>query len=115
MKKLSDILPAVLDQYGITMNQGDREMKVCEEYSELIEDGMIAMVTSGMDCDCVEWENEVSIVKAEDADKRADSEREWADGPISIKWMKPSEAAKLNKTSRDRIAEAHEDGHPWSV
>ena len=26
MKRLREILPAVLDQYGITMNQGDREM-----------------------------------------------------------------------------------------
>ena len=90
-------------------------MKIAEENNELIEDGRIAMVTSGMDCDCVEWENEVSLVKVEDADKRAASEYEWADGPVSIEWMKPSEAAKLNKTSRDRIAAAHEDGHPWSV
>ena len=85
------------------------------EQTDLVESGMIAMVTSGMDCDCVEWENEVTIMPVGKAHSREQEEYEWADGPITVKWMKPSEALKLLKKTRDRIASAYEDGHPWSV
>ena len=85
------------------------------EQTDLVESGMIAMVTSGMDCDCVEWENEVSIMPVGEAHQAEESEYAWADGPLTVEWMKPSEALKLLKTTRDRIASAQEDGHPWSV
>ena len=85
------------------------------EQADLVESGMIAMVTSGMDCDCVEWENEVTIMPVGEAHQAEESEYEWADGPITVEWMKPSEALKLVKKTRDRIASAHEAGHPWSV
>ena len=85
------------------------------EQADHVESGMIAMVTSGMDCDCVEWENEVTIMPVGEAQTAEESEYAWADGPLTVKWMKPSEALKLLKPTRDRIASAHEDGHPWSV
>ena len=85
------------------------------EQTDLVESGMIAMVTSGMDCDCVEWENEVTIMPVGEAQTAEEREYAWADGPLTVKCMKPSEALKLLKTTRDRIASAHEDGHPWSV
>ena len=85
------------------------------KYTDLVESGMIAMVTSGMDCDCVQWENEVTIMPVGEAHEAEESEHAWAEGPLTVKWMKPSAALKLLKTTRDRIASAHEDGHPWSV
>ena len=83
--------------------------------ADLVEDGMVALVISGMDCDGVEWSNDVTIVPALVAAMREANEYAWADGPIDIVRMAPSEAMKLEYHSRDRVAAAHEDGHPWSI
>ena len=83
--------------------------------ADLVEGGMVALVISGMDCDGVEWSNDVTIVPELVADMREANEYAWADGPIDIVRMAPSEAMKLEYHSRDRVAAAHEDGHPWSI
>ena len=83
--------------------------------ADLIEDGMVALVSSGMDCDGVEYHNDVTIVSELEADKVEHDEYAWADGPIEIVRMAPSKALKLTRTTRDRVAAAHEDGHPWSI
>ena len=89
--------------------------KLAKREHDLIEDGMVALVSSGMDCDGIEWFNDVTIVPELEADKREHDAYAWADGPINIVRMAPSEAMKLEYTSRDRVAAAHENGHPWSI
>ena len=89
--------------------------KLAKRQADIVEDGMVALVSSGMDCDGVEWSNEVTIVSELEADKREHDAYAWADGPIDIVRMAPSEAVKLECTSRDRVAAAHENGHPWSI
>jgi len=78
---------------------------------ELTENGEIAVVVSGRDCDGVEYHNRVSIVPVEEADACEAGEEEWADGPIYFERMRPSEAKTLEYSSRDLVAEAHENGH----
>ncbi len=89
--------------------------KLAKRQADLVEDGMIALVSSGMDCDGVEYHNDVTIVSELEADKREHDAYAWADGPINIVRMAPSDAMKLEYGSRDRVAAAHEDGHPWSI
>lgn len=81
------------------------------------EHGKVALVESGMDCDCVSYGNHATVL---DADLKAveahiDSALSWADGPMHFCLMTPSEAALLKPRSRDLAAEAHEDGHPHSI
>ncbi len=81
------------------------------------ENGFIAIVNSGMDCDCSRWDNRVSIVKADlhSVTKWIDSFYDYAEGPQSHYLAKPSEAKKLKSSSRDLALEAYEDGHSHVV
>jgi hypothetical protein len=80
-------------------------------------DNFVAIVESGMDCDCVQYSGKVSLVRADwrAVQEHIDHASKWADGPISFGIMPPSEAQSVRYWSRDRVAEAHENGHPWSV
>jgi hypothetical protein len=78
---------------------------------------MIAIVHGGRDCDGVEVTGNVTLVPA---DWRAviawdDAQARSADGPYWWHITKPSDAAKVKPTWRDRVLEAHECGHPWSI
>lgn len=84
---------------------------------ELAEDGKLAVVWSGRDCDCVAYSGSVSIV---DANWRAvvahiDQAYEWADGPCYYGFERPSVAEDIEHESRDLALEAFEDGHPYSI
>ncbi len=81
------------------------------------EDGEIAVVTSGMDCDCSRWEDDVRLVPAtvSAVDKWLDDFYAGAEGPQGHRLMRPSEAKLLRRTSRDLALEAFEDGHAHSV
>tara|TARA_R100000808_G_scaffold21585_1_gene46604 strand:+ start:3348 stop:3746 length:399 start_codon:yes stop_codon:yes gene_type:complete len=85
-----------------------------EEYIErhLDENGKVALVESGMDCDGVEYENEVTIVDSNKTLDAIDDKAEWADGPMRFFIMRVSDAEKLKPYKRDRGTEAHENGHP---
>jgi hypothetical protein len=80
-------------------------------------DYFVAIVESGMDCDCVQYSGKVTLVLADwrEVVKHMDDAEHWADGPIRFAIVAPSEAQGIRYTSRDRIAEAHENGHPWIV
>jgi acylphosphatase len=81
----------------------------------LAEDGMVAVVESGMDCDCVRYRNVVRIIPAEEADAYIRKSIEWADGPIHHYIERPSVALKLEYDSRDLAMEGFENGNSYSL
>lgn len=80
---------------------------------ERAEDGKVAVIESGRDCDCVEYSGRVHIIDATvEAFIWLDSQiGDWADGPYRLGIVKPSEAKTVEYTSRDLVLEAMEDGH----
>ena len=94
-----------------------RRMTIIRQVKEFAEQGKIAMVNSGMDCDCSRWENSVSVIRAtvESVDKWVDDFYKNAEGPQSYRLERPSVAKKLQRSSRDLALEAFEDGHQHVV
>jgi len=90
---------------------------ILRQVVEYAENGKIAMVNSGMDCDCSRWENSVSIIRAtvKSVDKWVNDFYANAEGPQSCRLERPSVAKKLQHSSRDLALEAFEDGHPYSI
>ena len=81
------------------------------------EDGQVAVVWSGRDCDCVRYDNVVYTIPC-DWRSIMDHVQEtysWADGPCSYYLERPSVADKLRYSSRDLALEAFEDGHPHYI
>lgn len=87
------------------------KIKACSE------DGKIAIVTSGMDCDGVKYSGQVHYIEAIPVVVQHgwDEAEKWADGPIYQHIIKPSEARTIEYTSRDLGMEAFENGHPYSL
>ena len=79
--------------------------------------GYVAVVHGGRDCDGVETNNEVIYCDATLHAVQAEVDRlyQWADGPVWWRIERPSVALKLTPTWRDRVMEAFEDGHPYSI
>lgn len=84
---------------------------------ELAENGLIAVIESGRDCDGVEYEGSVYVIEASvDAYEALDDDiGKWADGPYRLQIARPSDAESVEYTSRDLVMEAHEDGHRHSI
>jgi len=84
---------------------------------ECAENGRVAVIESGMDCDCVQYTGHVHDFPSDTVGfygALADM-YSWAEGPISWRIVKPSESHFIERTSRDLIMEAHENGHPHVV
>lgn len=81
------------------------------------ESGQIALVESGMDCDCVSYSGLVRMVPANTPalERAIDQAYANAEGAISLRVMRPSEAASIDYASRDLAAEAYENGHAHIV
>lgn len=81
------------------------------------EGGQVAVVESGMDCDCVAYDGRVHIIDATPVAFDALDRRiaEWADGPYRLRIVSPSEAEHIHPESRDLVLEAHENGHPHHI
>lgn len=77
----------------------------------------VALVRSGMDCDGVQYVNDVCYVRAHwrDVIERIDNDCAYADGPMNHIIVAPSYARKLKPYSRDLLTEAFENGHAWSL
>lgn len=79
------------------------------------QDGRIRVEESGRDCDCVEYSGHMhecdATVRA--FEKLSDDIYQWADGPFRLTIV-PWDA-QIERTSRDLVLEAHEDGHPHSI
>lgn len=81
------------------------------------EKGEVAIVRSGMDCDCSTF-CDVSHVNANwyDVETYINEDQSWADGPVSYSLITPAEEAEFNPPpSRDLALEAFEDGHSHIV
>lgn len=81
------------------------------------ENGKIAIVRDGMDCDCTQYHD----VKHVDAPLsvvefmwREDEHRQWLDGPEYVSIVRPSGWPE-RRASADRALEAYENGHPSRV
>jgi hypothetical protein len=109
-------------QMCIVMNRSDylkaheatqRRLNFLRTLKDYAENGKIALVESGRDCDGVEYTGVVHIVDATKEAVETETEHigEWTDGPFQLQLERPSVAATINRTSRDRTMEAHEDGH----
>lgn len=91
-----------------------RRMYFLQSIANLAEDGQIAVVWSGRDCDGVSYAGEIRLVEAnKDAvEKHINDTFAWADGPCGYVLMAPSAAEEIEYQSRDLTLEAFEDGHP---
>lgn len=97
--------------------QINKKAALRRRWTEVAEDGQIATIRSGMDCDCTQYYHvyhgpvPVSVVAWL---RDEDEHREWLDGPESCSFGKPSEHPKEHRSS-DRALEAYENGHPSRV
>lgn len=77
--------------------------------------GKVRVCESGCDCDCVTYDGRVHVIDATPAafDALHDRIGEWADGPYSLRLLRPDE--HVPHISRDNVLEAFEDGHAHYV
>ncbi len=81
------------------------------------ENGIVAMIRSGMDCDCSQYRRVAHMPVPVSLDRFLRDEakhEEWLDGPESTYFARPSEEPE-DYRSRDLALEAYEDGHPSVV
>lgn len=85
---------------------------IAERIKRLAEDGKIAIVYGGMDCDGARWDNRVAIMPAVLVVVLhwIDTYHEHAEGPQWQRIESPSRAPKRS-TTRDLALEAFENGH----
>lgn len=81
------------------------------------ENGWIAVVESGRDCDGVKYSGRVHDCEANPQayHKLCSDILSWADGPCGFYITHPSAAAEISYESRDLGAEAFENGHPHAL
>lgn len=81
------------------------------------ENGKVAIIESGRDCDGVSYRGGVTLLDAtaEAVSEHIDYKLDWADGPMHFDIARPSEAIDIEYESTDLAARAHEDGHPHSL
>ena len=85
-----------------------------EKIRSRAEDGKVAMVVSGMDCDCSQFTRSYLYpANAFQLEKLMDICYMDAEGPTSVYFVPPSE--RPESYSRDLAMEAYEDGHPHIV
>lgn len=94
-----------------------RRSQVAAYIAEKEQLGHIAVVESGMDCDCVRYSGRVhmipaSVIAYEALDNRLNDS---ADGPYSLDIITPSEAQAIAYHSSDLALEAFENGHSHVV
>jgi len=91
--------------------------EIVEAIHESTENGKVAVVYGGRDCDMSQWDNRVTLLPATFAhvNRWADDYMEGAEGPQWWHVEKPSSVEDLEASSRDLALEAHEDGHPHIV
>jgi hypothetical protein len=94
-----------------TLSDRPRMKGIIQQYEE---DGKIAIVYGGMDCDGCKWDGCVDIVPAQlvHVESWISHYYEWAEGYQWHDFAKPSQAKHLEESHRDLAMEAHEDGHP---
>jgi len=91
----------------------NRRAELIGRIQECAEGGQVALIESGMDCDCVQYSGRVHMVDATywAVIKKEEDIAQWADGTFSLYVDKPSSAGRIVPESRDLVLEAFEDGH----
>tara|TARA_R100001015_G_C4633966_1_gene199656 strand:- start:4315 stop:4761 length:447 start_codon:yes stop_codon:yes gene_type:complete len=94
-----------------------RKEAIVSAIHESAENGKVAVVFGGRDCDMAQWDNRVTLLPATFAhvSKWADDYMEAAEGHQWWHVEKPSSAEDIEESSRDLALEAHENGHPHIV
>jgi hypothetical protein len=87
-----------------------QQLQAC--IAEHAENGRVALVSGGIDCDGGRWDNRVSLVTATvvAVELWIEKYHEYAEGPQWQTVEKPSVAADLTEDCRDLALEAFEDG-----
>lgn len=91
----------------------NRRAALLSTISRVTENGLVALIRSGMDCDCTQYYSVCHIKPMTSVVKFLKDEEEhraWLDGPESVYFGKPSEYPETNLYS-DRALAAYEDGH----
>lgn len=87
------------------------KQRLKDRIAECTEDGMVAVIRDGMDCDCTQYLR-VTHIPAPTLvawNKAEEDHYEWLDGPESTHFGKPSEYPERHRSS-DRALEAYENG-----
>ena len=81
------------------------------------ENGQVAMVYGGMDCDGARWDNRIERVPATvmHVERWANNYMDNAEGPQWWHIESPSEVHDLKPSMRDIALEAFENGHPFHL
>ena len=74
--------------------------------------GQCALVVWSRDCDCVETTRQLLI---DPSDLRAEVQRLYDDAEGPVTWFVRRPDPEFKTTQRDRVLEAYENGHTWSV
>lgn len=79
--------------------------------------GKVVSRSRGMDCDCASWDRATLINRpCLFAEQRSiESAYEWAEGPLSLWYERPTDDFENFSESRDLALEAYEEGHPHVV
>ncbi len=77
----------------------------------------VAVVWSGMDCDCMSYTGDITLLEPDRKviDEHIERTYHWADGPCWYHLTTETNTQGIKRTSRDLALEAFEDGHPWSI
>ena len=88
-----------------------------DSIAKCAENGKVAIVFGGVDCDGVNFDNCVAFIKAdiESYDLWISESQRAADGPMWCRLEKPSIAKNLRPLERDLMMEAFENGHPQTL
>lgn len=91
----------------------EKRQLLVSSVSKFAQDGRVAVVWSGRDCDGVRYHNDVRMIEAtvKAVDEHINHTYEWADGPCSYWITTPTYGRSLVYESRDLVMEAFEDGH----
>ena len=114
LKTLNDI---VADDLEILHDKVQGRIDVARKLRTYAEHGYIAVIESGMDCDCVAYSGHVHLFSAapERFWREVDNMYYNAEGPITWYLERPSVATSVESTQRDLALEAFENEHPYSI
>ena len=103
----------VLDLHDVTQGR----IRVNRRVEECTENGVVAVIEGGMDCDCSAYEGHVHTFPAKLSEfwDRIDKMYYDAEGPIHWYVERPSVALNVESSSRDLALEAFENGHQHVV
>lgn len=116
-ERLRFLNTALRDRLNAARHSVERRLELHRRIAECAEDGKVALIESGMDCDGVVYGGRVHMI---DAHWRAVLAKEhhigqWADGPFNLRIERPTIAEEIEYHSRDLGAEAFENGHAHSL